>query len=123
MSTVDNADGIVSVSPSTLRFNVELDKDLTKDLMIENKSSQTIAYKVKTTAPDRYQVRPIQALLAPGGKASCLIVMKKFAVMPDPSNPKEVRHKFLVQACLCDETVTDLVCCCSAAPRSALHAP
>lgn len=46
-----------------------------------------------------YQVKPIVDVIPAGQTKTCTIVLKKLADYPDATNPKAVRHKFLVQSC------------------------
>ena len=103
-----SAGSLISLSPKQLDFNVELDKELTSELVITNNTNNVICYKVKTTAPDRYQVRPIQSLVQPGATDKCRIVVKRMTVLPNPNNAKEVKHKFLVQAAIYTGDIPDL---------------
>ncbi len=97
MSTQPSQGKLAVVSPTEIVFPVQADKEVTCDLYIDNVTSSPVAYKVKTTAPDKYQVRPIQATIPPLGRATCRIVMKKVSVLPDFADPKQTKHKFQVQ--------------------------
>lgn len=88
---------LASVTPSELIFPVQVDKEGAADIVVDNLTDSTIAYKVKTTAPDKYQVRPIQATIPARGRGICRIVMKKVSSLPDFADPKQTKHKFQVQ--------------------------
>lgn len=87
----------VEISPPAMFINVVVGKDIGTELTLQNVTDKPVSFKVKTTAPDRYQVRPIQGLIAPHEKVVCFIVMKSMEQLPNFDNPKEVKHKFLVQ--------------------------
>lgn len=99
----------VEITPAGLVINVVLDKDIGTELALKNITNKPIAFKVKTTAPERYQVRPIQGIIPPNATETCFIVMKAMSAYPDFDNPKDVKHKFLVQTVeVPAEGVTDL---------------
>eukprot|EP00951_Prasinocladus_malaysianus_P001121 scaffold7855_cov39-Prasinocladus_malaysianus.AAC.1 len=82
MAEADNKPtaGAVTVSPSELKFRFELRKQIPVTLSLTNTGSTPVAFKVKTTSPKKYIVRP-----STGSQ-------KEFP--PDLSNCKD---KFLVQ--------------------------
>jgi hypothetical protein len=63
---------------------------------VKNISAHTLAFKVKTTAPKDFLVRPNAAILAPGD--SCSVSIKQRTIASEFSKPP----KFLVQACPAD---------------------
>ncbi|CAD7925511.1 unnamed protein product [Amoebophrya sp. A120] len=62
-------------------------------LELKNVNSNPVAWKVKTTAPKAYLVRPSSALLMPGDTAAVQICLQASSAPPDFST-----HRFLVQA-------------------------
>lgn len=77
-------------------------------LTLGNPTDQTIAYKVKTTAPRRYCVRPNSGRIEPGEKATVNIMLQ-----PSQNNDDLMKHKFMVQSIECgdkeqEESVDDL---------------
>ncbi|CAD7964212.1 unnamed protein product [Amoebophrya sp. A25] len=63
-------------------------------LRLRNVSSNPVAWKVKTTAPKAYLVRPSSALLKPGDTTAVQICLQ-----PTDSHPVDFsNHRFLVQA-------------------------
>lgn len=95
---INPTEPIVHVTPEAINLNVVLDKDIIVELKLKNLINEPVAFKVKTTAPDKYQVRPIQAIIPASGEETCIIVMRKMSAYPDPNQAKDVRHKFLIQS-------------------------
>jgi hypothetical protein len=55
---------LVTLDPQTeLRFTLSRDQSLKAYLTIDNVSNGSVAYKVKTTAPKFYVVKPNQGIL------------------------------------------------------------
>ena len=63
-------------------------------LRLKNLSATNVAFKVKTTAPKTYLVRPSQGVIGSHQTENLTIIMN-----PLDEHPGEVSHKFLVQAC------------------------
>lgn len=59
-----------------------------------NASSGTVAYKIKTTSPDKYRVRPSAGSIAPGAVLNITV-----HIQSGYSAAQLVRDKFLVMAC------------------------
>ena len=77
-------------------------------LTIRNVSSdRQIAFKVKTTRPLRYLVRPNQGLLGPNGSASIMVILQQKDCEElrrmDPAERQLSNDKFLVQSIYVDE--------------------
>lgn len=93
----------VEVSPGELVFDLGAGSlPLSATLRITNPhSDQSLAFKVKTTSPKRFLVRPNQEVLPPGGSVEVLIQVQDhssaFAQL------EGVKDKFLIATCLVDE--------------------
>jgi|Transcript_11725 hypothetical protein len=88
------ADAGVTVSPSELKFRFELRKQIPVTLTVNNGKDVAVAFKVKTTSPKKYIVRPSTGVVKAGGSADVQVIMqaqKEFP--PDLNNCKD---KFLV---------------------------
>ncbi|CAA2977801.1 vesicle-associated 2-1 [Olea europaea subsp. europaea] len=59
------ANRLVSVHPEDLKFHVELEKHSYCDLKITNNTENHVAFKVKTTSPRKYFVRPNTGVIHP----------------------------------------------------------
>lgn len=83
-------------------------------LTIRNVSdSRKIAFKVKTTRPLRYLVRPNQGMLGPNGTASIMVILQQRdcdeLLRLDPSERQLSNDKFLVQSIYADDSFYELV--------------
>jgi hypothetical protein len=83
-----------SISP----FSVELNVDKYVDIRLQNVTDSSVAFKIKTTARDRYLLRPTQDILKPREEKLCKIVLSAMSTYPDATNPKNVKDKFLIQS-------------------------
>ena len=78
---------------------------VTEYLYLLNPTDRQIAFKVKTTAPDRFHVRPVFGFVAPGGDKRITIQLQSL-VTPDgtelgdgTSSPFDrARQKFMVES-------------------------
>lgn len=69
-------------------------KGATKKLTLENPTDKKIMYKIKTTAPKKYCVRPNGGTIEPKSMADIYIYL-----VPDLLDPNELnKHKFMVQS-------------------------
>lgn len=75
-----------------LVFRGGRDKELLCTLSLSNTSQNAAAFKIKTTAPRRYKVRPNLALIQPK-----LVTKVQVLLVPAPSNSSVSEDKFLVQ--------------------------
>ncbi|KAJ6559120.1 VAMP-associated protein [Mycena vulgaris] len=89
----------VSLSPSnSLGFNRPLITLVKRPLTITNHNAQPVAFKVKTTAPTLYCVRPNSGRLDPGQSLDVSVMLQPLKFDP-PLNAK-CKDKFLVQSTL-----------------------
>eukprot|EP00899_Mesostigma_viride_P002320 jgi/Mesvir1/12089/Mv00365-RA.1 len=66
----------LEVIPSTFKFLLELHKETTTNVVLHNRSeSQSILFKIQTTKPKKYCVRPHQGMLTPSSSMSVEIIM------------------------------------------------
>ncbi|CAN1195566.1 Vesicle-associated protein 2-1 [Linum perenne] len=72
MSTTDGGGNpMISVHPDELKFIFEVDKQSFCDLKVVNNTERHVAFKVKTTSPKKYFVRPNTGVIQPWD--SCVI--------------------------------------------------
>lgn len=95
----------LNVSPSdALEFKVSADDDASQcALVLTNDSDETVAFKVKTTKPKRYLVRPNQGLVKPGETETVTIVLlgpEKRDILAEyhATQAWDDSNKFLVQS-------------------------
>lgn len=68
---------------------------VTSYLELKNPSDQRVCFKVKTTAPKRYCVRPNSGIVDPGSKVKIAIMLQPFE---HESQSERSKHKFMVQS-------------------------
>jgi len=78
---------------------------VTTILKLQNPSDKKVCFKVKTTAPKRYCVRPNCGLIDPSGSVNVAVMLQPFDYK-DPNENK--RHKFLVQSVIPTEEIADI---------------
>ncbi|CAL9735695.1 vesicle-associated membrane protein-associated protein Scs2p [Monosporozyma servazzii] len=84
----------IEILPDVLEYNPPLTEQSTEYATISNNSSDTIAFKVKTTAPKYYCVRPNAAVVAPGETVQIQVI---FLGLPEePKLDSKCKDKFLV---------------------------
>ncbi|KAL7591355.1 vesicle-associated protein 1-3 [Lactuca sativa] len=91
MSTGD----FLNLHPSELKFPFELKKQSSCSLQLTNKTDQYIAFKVKTTNPKKYCVRPNTGIVLP--RSVCNVTVTMQAQKETPSD-MQCKDKFLLQA-------------------------
>ncbi|KAG6003000.1 hypothetical protein E4U43_000981 [Claviceps pusilla] len=85
----------VDVSPAELSFVRPFTIEVARTLTIRNTSSTPLAFKVKTTAPKQYCVRPNAGRIEPGNSFDVTVLLQ--AMKQDPPLDAKCRDKFLVQ--------------------------
>lgn len=84
----------IEILPDILEYKPPLTEQSTEYATITNNSPETIAFKVKTTAPKFYCVRPNAAVVAPGETVQIQVIFLGLA--EEPSVDIKCRDKFLV---------------------------
>ncbi|TRY96100.1 hypothetical protein DNTS_025487 [Danionella cerebrum] len=98
-------DQVLILEPSNdLRFRGPFTDVVTSTLRLKNPSDSKICFKVKTTAPKRYCVRPNSGALEPGASTSVSVMLQPFDYDPSEKN----KHKFMVQSIFAPSTASDL---------------
>ncbi|MED6193873.1 Vesicle-associated protein 2-1 [Stylosanthes scabra] len=90
-----SASPLISVSPDELRFPFELEKQSFCDLKVVNNTQNYVAFKVKTTSPKKYFVRPNTSVIQPWD--SCIIRVTLQAQREYPPD-MQCKDKFLLQS-------------------------
>jgi len=85
----------LTVSPQELKFRFELRKTIPVLLSLTNSGSEKVAFKVKTTSPKKYCVRPSSGIIEPGSSKDVQVIMQ--AQREYPPSLEDVKDKFLVQ--------------------------
>ncbi|KAF8585703.1 VAMP-associated protein [Ramaria rubella] len=87
----------VSLNPSaSLGFNRPLTELIKRTLTITNHNAQPVAFKVKTTAPKLYCVRPNAGRIEPGESVGVSVQLQP--MKEDPPPQVKCKDKFLVQS-------------------------
>lgn len=99
MSTGD----LVHIEPSELKFQFELRKQNACSMRLTNKTEKYVAFKVKTTNPKKYCVRPNTGVVLPGSTCEVTVTMQAQKEAPPDMQCKD---KFLVQSALAPNGIT-----------------
>ncbi|KAE8670242.1 Vesicle-associated protein 1-4 [Hibiscus syriacus] len=90
MSTGD----LLNVDPVELKFPFELKKQISCSLQLSNKTDYHVAFKVKTTNPKKYCVRPNTGIVLPNSTCEVIVTMQAQNEFPADMQCKD---KFLLQ--------------------------
>ncbi|XP_073022533.1 vesicle-associated protein 1-3-like isoform X2 [Primulina eburnea] len=85
----------INIQPSELKFPVESRKQSSCSMQLANKTDQFIAFKVKTTNPKKYSVRPNAGIVLPNSVCNVTVTMQ---AQKDAPPDMQCRDKFLVQS-------------------------
>lgn len=86
---------LISADPEELQFQFELEKQSFCDLKVANTTAHHVAFKVKTTSPKKFFVRPNTGVLQPWD--SCMIRVTLQAQREYPPDMQS-KDKFLLQS-------------------------
>lgn len=86
----------LQVYPSELKFQFELGKELTTTISLANASQERRAFKVMTTMPEKYCVRPCVGIVEPNSSIQAEVFLQAYAEVPPDVN--DCADKFLVQS-------------------------
>ncbi|XP_065859296.1 vesicle-associated protein 1-2-like [Euphorbia lathyris] len=93
---MNSGDGeLLTIEPQELQFPFELRKQISCSLQLANKSDNYIAFKVKTTNPKKYCVRPNTGVVSP--RSTCDVIVTMQAQKEAPSD-LQCKDKFLLQS-------------------------
>ncbi|CAG5896450.1 VAMP (vesicle-associated membrane protein)-associated protein A, like isoform 2-T2 [Menidia menidia] len=104
MSKLDQV--LVLDPPSDLRFKGPFTDVVTTNLKLKNPSDRRVCFKVKTTAPRRYCVRPNSGVIDAGSAVIISVMLQPFEYDPNEKS----KHKFMVQTIFAPSNVTDMDC-------------
>ncbi|XP_010426642.1 PREDICTED: vesicle-associated protein 1-3-like isoform X2 [Camelina sativa] len=85
---------LINIHPTELKFPFELKKQSSCSMQLTNKTTQCVAFKVKTTSPRKYCVRPNTGVVLPGDSCNVTVTMQAQKEAPLDMQCKD---KFLVQ--------------------------
>ncbi|XP_058878027.1 vesicle-associated membrane protein-associated protein A-like isoform X1 [Acipenser ruthenus] len=90
--------------PVDLKFKGPFTDVVTTNLKLKNPSDRKVCFKVKTTAPRRYCVRPNSGMIEPGSFIIVSVMLQPFDYDPNEKS----KHKFMVQTIFAPSHVTDM---------------
>ncbi|XP_030624354.1 vesicle-associated membrane protein-associated protein A [Chanos chanos] len=90
--------------PNDLKFKGPFTDVVTTNLKLKNPSDKKVCFKVKTTAPRRYCVRPNSGVIEPGATVTVSVMLQPFDYDPNEKS----KHKFMVQTIFAPSGITDL---------------
>ncbi|KAL7606171.1 vesicle-associated protein 1-1 [Lactuca sativa] len=92
------------IYPSELTFIFEPKKQISCMLNLTNNSNRYIAFKVKTTDPKLYCVRPNKGILKPDSTCEIKVTRQSCTILP--TTDTIVKQKFLIQRVFASEDMT-----------------
>ncbi|KAJ7558140.1 hypothetical protein O6H91_04G026000 [Diphasiastrum complanatum] len=94
---------MLSVQPGELQFPFELKKQISCSLRLVNNTNSYVAFKVKTTSPKKYCVRPNTGVVLPQSSSDITVTMQAQREAPPDMQCKD---KFLVQSVIAPHGTT-----------------
>ncbi|XP_034932707.1 vesicle-associated protein 1-2 [Populus alba] len=94
---------LLSIEPLELKFPFELKKQISCSLQLSNKTDNYVAFKVKTTNPKKYCVRPNAGIVLPRSTCDVIVTMQAQKEAPPDMQCKD---KFLLQSVKTNDGVT-----------------
>ncbi|KAI8474490.1 MAG: PapD-like protein [Monoraphidium minutum] len=86
---------MAEITPTELRFRFQINKQLPASISIHNPTGDRLAFKVKTTTPKKYVVRPSSGVVDPRTSANVQVIMQ--GQKEYPTDMATCKDKFLVQ--------------------------
>ncbi|KAK0720903.1 PapD-like protein [Lasiosphaeris hirsuta] len=110
----------VEIDPLELGFRRPFTVEVAQQLKIKNPNTSPLAFKVKTTAPKQYCVRPNSGRIEPGHEVSVSVLLQ--AMKTEPPADARCRDKFLVQSAIItgDKEFTNVAQIWDSVERSAI---
>lgn len=94
---------LLSIEPQELQFPFELRKQISCSLQLSNKTDDYVAFKVKTTNPKKYCVRPNTGVVMPRSTCDVIVTMQAQREAPQDMQCKD---KFLLQSAIASPGAT-----------------
>ncbi|XP_063373455.1 vesicle-associated membrane protein-associated protein B isoform X3 [Cydia amplana] len=100
---------VLTIEPQNeLKFKVDFsglfEQGYTTYMRLINPTTDTVLFKIKTTAPKKYCVRPNSGVLEPNSKVDIAITPQPVFVDPNDKH----KHKFMVQSVIAPEGKTNI---------------
>ncbi|XP_069004188.1 vesicle-associated membrane protein-associated protein B/C [Embiotoca jacksoni] len=87
-----------------MKFRGPFSDVVTTNLKLSNPTDRNVCFKVKTTAPRRYCVRPNSGIIDAGTSINVSVMLQPFEYDPNEKS----KHKFMVQSLLAPPDMTDM---------------
>ncbi|GAA6085753.1 vesicle-associated membrane protein-associated protein B/C isoform X1 [Tachysurus ichikawai] len=87
-----------------LKFRGPFTDVVTTTLKLSNPTDRNVCFKVKTTAPRRYCVRPNSGVIEAGTSVNVSVMLQPFDYDPNEKS----KHKFMVQSLVAPPDMTDM---------------
>ncbi|CAI9291303.1 unnamed protein product [Lactuca saligna] len=94
---------LLSVDPVELKFSFELNKQISSSLQLTNKTDNHVGFKVKTTNPKKYCVRPNTGVVLPRSTCEVIVTMQ---AQKDAPPDMQCKDKFLLQSVIASPGAT-----------------
>lgn len=94
---------LLDIEPLELKFPFELKKQISCSLQLSNRTDSYVAFKVKTTNPKKYCVRPNTGVVLP--RSACDIIVTMQAQKEAPPD-MQCKDKFLLQSVKVNDGIT-----------------
>ncbi|KAM3866408.1 vesicle-associated membrane protein-associated protein A-like [Diretmus argenteus] len=102
MSKLEQA--LILDPPVDLRFRGPFTDVVTTNLKLKNPTDRRVCFKVKTTAPRRYCVRPNSGVIDAGATVTISVMLQPFDYDPNEKS----KHKFMVQTIFAPSNASDM---------------
>ncbi|KAJ5569937.1 Vesicle-associated membrane protein-associated protein A [Penicillium hispanicum] len=86
----------IEIDPPELGFKRPFNQEVCQILHLRNPNQEAVVFKVKTTAPKHYCVRPNSGRIEPGKQVDVQVLLQ--ALKEEPASDAKCKDKFLVQA-------------------------
>ncbi|KAL1192960.1 Vesicle-associated protein 2-2 [Cardamine amara subsp. amara] len=95
---------LLDIQPRTLKFVVDPKKQSSCVVQLTNTTHHYVAFKVKTTSPKKYCVRPNVGVVAPKSSCEFTVIMQ---ALKEPPPDMVCKDKFLIQSTAVPVETTD----------------
>uniref|UniRef100_A0A2K6F8W1 VAMP associated protein B and C n=1 Tax=Propithecus coquereli TaxID=379532 RepID=A0A2K6F8W1_PROCO len=96
---------VLSLEPQhELKFRGPFTDVVTTNLKLGNPTDRNVCFKVKTTAPRRYCVRPNSGIIDAGASINVSVMLQPFDYDPNEKS----KHKFMVQSMFAPSDTSDM---------------
>ncbi|XP_023482577.1 vesicle-associated membrane protein-associated protein B/C isoform X2 [Equus przewalskii] len=96
---------VLSLEPQhELKFRGPFTDVVTTNLKLGNPTDRNVCFKVKTTAPRRYCVRPNSGIIEAGASINVSVMLQPFDYDPNEKS----KHKFMVQSLFAPPDTSDM---------------